>query len=126
MGFNEHRFSFAGKKVRDFTGEAIPDLAEFAIRVKLEYDEGKTWAEKFQKLLELPNSKDLTALVIGSWDAENMFDVGSGPVVEALVAARDQLPNLTAIFLGDVIYEECEVSWIHQSDLSRFLTRTRN
>lgn len=118
MGFNEHRFSFAGKKVRDFTLEAIPDLAEFAIRVKLEYDEGKTWAEKFQKLLELPNSKDLTALVIGSWDAENMFDVGSEPVVEALVAARDQLPNLTAIFLGDVIYEECEVSWIHQSDLS--------
>jgi hypothetical protein len=118
MSFNEHRFSFAGKKVRDFTQEAFPDLAEFAVRVKLEYDEGKTWAEKFQKLLELPNAKDLTALVIGSWDAENMFETGSQMVVETLVAARDQLPNLTAIFLGDITYEECEVSWIHQSDLS--------
>jgi hypothetical protein len=118
MAFNEHRFSFAGKKVRDFTGETFLDLAEFAIRVKLEYDEGKTWAEKLQQLLELPNAKELTALVIGSWDAENMFDVGSQMVVEALVAARDQLPNLTAIFLGDITYEECEVSWIHQSDLS--------
>jgi hypothetical protein len=47
-----------------------------------------------------------------------VFDSGSEPVVEALVAARDQLPNLNAIFLGDITYEECEVSWIHQSDLS--------
>jgi hypothetical protein len=118
MAFNEHRFSFAGKKVRDFTGEAFPDLGEFAIRVKLEYDEGKTWAEKLQALLELPNSSDLTVLVIGAWDDEGVFDSGSEPVVEALVAARDQLPNLNAIFLGDITYEECEVSWIHQSDLS--------
>jgi len=39
-------------------------------------------------------------------------------VVEALVAARDRLPNLRAIFLGDVISEECEISWIRQSDVS--------
>jgi hypothetical protein len=118
MSFHEHRFSFAGKKVREFTGAAFLGLEEFAIRVKLEYDEGKTWTEKFQTLLELPNAKDLTALVIGAWDDEGVFDSGSEPVVEALVAARDQLPNLNAIFLGDIIGEECEVSWIHQSDLS--------
>jgi hypothetical protein len=39
-------------------------------------------------------------------------------VVEALVAAREKLPKLTALFLGDITYEECEISWIQQSDVS--------
>ena len=38
--------------------------------------------------------------------------------MEALVAAREQLPNLKAIFLGDIISEENEISWINQSDVS--------
>jgi hypothetical protein len=39
-------------------------------------------------------------------------------VVEALVAARDRLPNLRAIFFGDILSDEREISWIQQSDLS--------
>ena len=117
MAFSEHRFSFAGKKVRDFTGEVIPDLNQFAIRIKLEYDDKTTWTEMLQKFLELPNAAALNTLIVGVWSGDQ-FDTNSEPVVEALVAARDQLPNLTAIFLGDIIGEECEVSWIHQSDLS--------
>jgi hypothetical protein len=38
------------------------------------------------------------------------------------VAARDHLPNLTAIFLGDIIIEENEISWINQSDVSPLFT----
>jgi hypothetical protein len=62
----------------------------------------------------------VTGLVVGSW-----VDVPMGndaePVVEALVAARDKLPALEAVFLGDIISEECEISWIHQTDVSPLL-----
>jgi hypothetical protein len=36
----------------------------------------------------------------------------------SLVGAAGKLPNLKAIFLGDMTYEECEISWINQSDVS--------
>ena len=34
---------------------------------------------------------------------------------------RDKLSGLRAIFLGDIIYEENEISWIEQSDVSPLL-----
>jgi hypothetical protein len=117
VGFYEHRFSFAGKKVRDYTGGALHDTDKLAFRVRQEYDGNKKFFELFNELLEQPTAADLQALVIGMWD-EEQFDVGSERIVEALVTAKDQLKNLNAIFLGDIVGEECEVSWIHQSDLS--------
>lgn len=39
-------------------------------------------------------------------------------MVEALVGARDRLPNLTALFFGDIRQEESEISWIQQADVS--------
>jgi hypothetical protein len=38
-----------------------------------------------------------------------------------LVAARPKLPSLRNLFFGDIISEECEISWIRQSDLSPLL-----
>ena len=42
----------------------------------------------------------------------------SSDTVTALVTYRERLPNLKALFLGDIAYEENEISWINQSDLS--------
>jgi hypothetical protein len=117
MGFYEHRFSFAGKKVRDYKGGTLSEPDKFAFRVREEYDAEKKFFETFNELVEQEGAPELTALVIGMWD-EEQFDVGSASVVEALVTAKDRLKNLKAIFLGDIVGEECEVSWIHQSDLS--------
>lgn len=39
-------------------------------------------------------------------------------VVDALVEAREKLASLKALFLGDIISEENEVSWIEQTDVS--------
>ena len=46
---------------------------------------------------------------------------GAALVVQGLIAARDRVPNLRALFLGDIIYEECEISWINQTDMSPLL-----
>ena len=42
-------------------------------------------------------------------------------IVEAIVSAREKLPRLTALFVGDIVREEYEISWINQSDLSPLL-----
>jgi uncharacterized protein (TIGR02996 family) len=60
------------------------------------------------------------ALVIGFCFGDGGGD--SGAVVEALVNARDRLPHLRALFLGDITYWENEISWVNQSDLTGLLT----
>jgi hypothetical protein len=55
-----------------------------------------------------------------------MFDSDSSRVVEALVAAREALPHLTAIFLGDITYEENEISWTNQCDMTPLLAAYPN
>jgi predicted DNA-binding WGR domain protein len=57
------------------------------------------------------------ALVIG-WPGGG----GPGEIVRALVNARDRLPHLRALFLGDIPYTEQEISWINQSDLTPLFT----
>jgi hypothetical protein len=39
-------------------------------------------------------------------------------LVEGLVSTRKHLPALKALFLGDITWEECEISWIQQADVS--------
>src|SRR5207247_2047896 len=51
------------------------------------------------------------------WGTDDV-EQSSAAVVKALVKARDRLPNLRALFLGDITYEQCEISWITQSDVT--------
>ena len=71
-----------------------------------------------RRFLEDPAASEVAALVIGVW--ENAYDppFSSERIVEALVASAGRLPSLKALFLGDVIAEECEISWIQQSDVT--------
>ena len=43
-------------------------------------------------------------------------------VADLLVDAKDRLNRLKGLFIGDITYEECEISWIIQSDVSPVLT----
>lgn len=81
------------------------------------YDSDLTFAELFSRFLENAGVEDVTALIIGCWGEVGAGD-GSEEVVRLLVGARNQLPNLKAIFLGDLVCEESEVSWINQTDVS--------
>jgi hypothetical protein len=116
MAISEYRFSFAGKKVVEFKDKLF-DLEKYAFRVRRDYEDERTFLEIFNALLEQENAPQLEAILIGAWSDE-LFDEDSAPIVEALVAAKDRLPNLKGIFLGDIVYHECEISWIHQSDVA--------
>ncbi|MCC6540439.1 MAG: STM4015 family protein [Bryobacterales bacterium] len=72
------------------------------------------WAGKFAELLARPEARQLETLVVGHWQPDGGSE--SGELLKQLLAARDRLPNLKALFLADVLQEECEISWIQHDD----------
>jgi uncharacterized protein (TIGR02996 family) len=99
----------------DYLGEQGEQLPTVAYRVDWQDDRGHL-VPYFKSLLADPAAGLVQALVIGSWGEES--DASSSGVVKALIAARDRLPNLRALFLGDITCYNSEFSWIVQSDLT--------
>ncbi|MEV7597166.1 STM4015 family protein [Kitasatospora sp. NPDC089797] len=133
MTVNNHLEQFHGLPVFDFVQalteaeEAdgaqparLPDAAAVAWRIGLDYEAEQTWAECWQQFLTAVDTERVTALVIGQWAPEEP-DSFQEPLA-ALVAAAPRLPALRALFAGDITYEECEISWIQQCDVTPLLT----
>ena len=68
-----------------------------------------------------PGAEKAPGLVIGIWESAFEDPAGARRIVAALVAARDRLPALRALFLGDITCDECEISWIQQTLVSPIL-----
>jgi hypothetical protein len=120
MTINSKLERFAGKPVIDFRKSGdIAQFAETAPRLRCEYDDKQTLSDLLAAMLAEPNSGATQALVFGLWaeDGET-YEVGPGPVIETLLSAQGQLPDLAALFFGDITYEENEISWIEQGDYS--------
>jgi hypothetical protein len=63
----------------------------------------------------------LTSLIIGAWTGS--CEGGDSKELVALLAkSAPKLPGLRHLFLGEMVVEECEISWINQSDVSPLLT----
>jgi hypothetical protein len=133
MSFGHHLDEFAGRPVRWFDPRAKRKGGKPCVWrvggmdiIKSQYRDGQY---EFPELLDLfltaHSGKDLTALVIGAWNYDDMCDRLSGrgavDVVEALVANRGRMANLRALFFGDITSDECEVSWIGHGDLAALL-----
>ena len=91
------------------------------------YRLGITWDDKQRdlhaRLDEFVTQKgvgQLQALIIGAWIGDDST-YSSAQIIKDIVKHRDKLRGLKAIFLGDIIYEENEISWIEQSDVSPLL-----
>jgi hypothetical protein len=151
---SEHVEEFAGLPVRDFViGEGLTDPAGTAYRLLLEFDDfyrGTTFAALLNNFLADPASGQVVALVIGNWgqiDAHprrdywneglnwggEYGDTSAEAVITAVTAVRDRLPSLKALFIGDITYDEdeiswdeCKISWIRQANVTPVLTAFPN
>ncbi|OBZ09006.1 hypothetical protein A8L34_22945 [Bacillus sp. FJAT-27264] len=85
-----------------------------------EFEEGKRIGEEIEKLSQSAESAALSNLIIGDWG--QTYENSSEEVVEALVQHSASFPLLRKLFIGEMDSEECEISWITQSDLSPLLT----
>ena len=124
MGVSEHLSEFAGKPVREFDPDTpLEAPSQFAWRIGFGWeDEGDDdFGALLGSLLSAPGADRIEALVIGGWAHYVGDGSSSAPAVAALAAAAPKLPNLKALFFGDLTYEDCEISWIVQSDVSPLL-----
>src|SRR5262249_8834119 len=98
-----HYSTFAGYPTVTWTVEkdVLKDGTPVAVAIRTGWDaEDKqhAWTDKFKALLENPLVEQIPALVIGMWD----FEETVAYIVKALVSNRAKLPNLKALFVGDI------------------------
>jgi hypothetical protein len=112
---------FESIPVQDFDRENPPeDTGGIAWRINIDwdaYEEGVKFADDFAKLLSIPGASEIPALIVGCWEGSAEGE-SSEQVIEALVSARESLPGIKHLFIGEMLQEDCEVSWINQSDIS--------
>ncbi|MFE0644843.1 STM4015 family protein [Streptomyces sp. NPDC058877] len=121
-----HLQEFHGLPVFDFPGaEArvkLPDAEAVAWRISAPtYSNPKDeqWVPQFERFLKEVDADRVRALVIGGWD--EAYENSSADVIAALVGANTRLTGLAAVFVGDMVSEDCEISWIVQSDVTPLL-----
>lgn len=83
------------------------------------YEGGAVMVDLVRELAGKPESTEVTSLIIGDWGGA--YEQGPEDFVEELIAQKEQFPQLKKLFIGDMGYEECEVSWINQANLGPLL-----
>ena len=106
---------FAGKPIVVCQGDTAIDGSK-AYKFQSDWDDETGFIGGMANLLSAPRP-EVTHIVIGAWATE-LYENSSASIVEQLVQNQALLPNLRAIFLGEILQEENEMSWIQQSDIS--------
>ncbi|MGW2476448.1 STM4015 family protein [Streptomyces sp. NPDC001665] len=81
--------------------------------------EGHEFAVVWRHFLEKVDPAQVRALVIGHWWDGDYSSLA--PVVELIASDAARFPALRALFLADVVGEECEVSWLQMCDITPVL-----
>jgi hypothetical protein len=123
MVVNAHLDQYDGLRVVNFGSGDAPEPGErvaWAVRLGMDRDPREDlFDQAFGRFLDSVDTASVTHLVIGFWDTDCMAD--SSDVQQLLADAAPRLPNLKALFFGDATFEESEISWMEQSDLSALL-----
>src|SRR5678815_1982886 len=121
MSLYEHTAELFGKPVKEWKpGMPLDDPSGTAYRLGIDYDEaesGVTWEATFSEFLSLPASSSVTSIVVGAWGDTGPLS-NSSAVVNSLSQMSGKLLSLRALFIGDIVGKEFEISWIEQSDMA--------
>ncbi|HEY6227164.1 MAG TPA: STM4015 family protein [Verrucomicrobiae bacterium] len=117
---SEHVSEWLGFPVKEYREEDsqknIQVSGDTIYRLTLDYDAEGTFEELLANFLKNPGVEQLHGIIIGQFFGDDPSGA-SAQAVQALAAASSQLPNLRAIFLGEMISEECEISWINHDNV---------
>ncbi|GAA2974651.1 STM4015 family protein [Kitasatospora sp. NPDC127116] len=122
MTVSRHIERFHELPVHEFTpDDARPRPAAGAVawRLSLEYGSKQDFVQLWQSFLEEVDPAGVRAVVIGAWWQDGYTSVRSA--VEAVTAEARRLPALEALFLGEVTFDECEISWLEMDDVTPLL-----
>lgn len=83
-----------------------------------QYDSGTSIEDLAERILKDPKREELKHITLGDWG-----DGGEGEscqaVIDMFVENADKFNHIESLFLGDMEYDSCEVSWIVQGDYSK-------
>ena len=100
---------------------ALRELDKLVYAVGIAYDdEDAEFMARLEALGRDPKLGELRALVIGGWFSE-CCDGAPTDLYAWLIAHGPRLASLKGLFIGDVIQEESEISWLCQADLAPVL-----
>ncbi|GAA2855456.1 STM4015 family protein [Streptosporangium fragile] len=117
-----HRGDYAGLPITGLRppGAPMPAAGEAAWRVSADvYDAKETFEEHFARFVETVDTTGVRALIVGGWN--DAYENDSSVPVRLLVENAPRFPALRSLFLGAMPSEECEISWIQQSDVTPLL-----
>ncbi|MFD0340070.1 STM4015 family protein [Streptomyces sp. NPDC127117] len=118
----EHPETFYGLPVHTLAGPgrppggALPGAGSVAWRLESAWQGDLTFGTLWQHFVDTVDTTQVRALVIGPWWQEEYE--AFAPVLDLLVAHADRFPALRALFLADVVSEECELSWLQMCDIT--------
>ncbi|MFH8617703.1 STM4015 family protein [Streptomyces sp. NPDC017979] len=117
---------FHGLPVFDFpeAGEKaeLPAAAAVAWRIAVDGygdSEDEEWEDAFKRFVATVDTTAVRALVVGVW--KEAYDSGPDSLIAAVAGAGERFPALRALFLGDISFDECEISWINQGHVNPLL-----
>lgn len=83
-----------------------------------DYEDGEKGAGTMvEEILKDPEFAELTEVVIGDWG--NAWDDSCQEIIDGIVEHADRFSHIDRLFIGDMDYECCEVSWIMQGNYSK-------
>ncbi len=81
-----------------------------------DYENGKKAETMLEEILADPEFPGLEELIIGGWGGE--YEESCQAILDGIAANVDRFSHITKLFIGDMDYEVCEVSWIMQGNYS--------
>lgn len=121
----DHPETFHGLPVLTLPGPGLPHTVPLpaadavAWRLESAWQGSLTFATLWQHFLDTVDTTQVRALLIGPWWQEEYEPFA--PVVDLLAGHADRFPSLRALFLADVVSEECELSWLEMADITPVL-----
>lgn len=119
-----NRGSYAGLPVVEAPGSdgALPEglPAPEAAAWRISWDGRSDGFEaNFRHFLTVVDPAKVSALIVGDWGSA--YETSSAQAIGLLVEHAGRFPALRSMFFGAIASEECEISWIQQSDVTPLL-----
>lgn len=82
-----------------------------------QYENGKGPGTMVEDILADPEFEQVTDVTIGSWGSA--WEDSCQDILDGIGDNKDKFSHVERLFVGDMDYEECEVSWIMQGNYGR-------
>ncbi|MCI9078250.1 MAG: cytoplasmic protein [Lachnospiraceae bacterium] len=83
-----------------------------------DYEEGDKSAETMvADIMADEEFPSLEGIIIGSWG--DAWEGSCQNIIDDIVKNKDKFSHIKSLFIGDMGFEDCEVSWIIQADYSK-------